>query len=131
MPHCLRSERQHVVDKLMVEFVAYILFDMGEIGNHSGIIQLLGAAMYGYNPIVAVYAGTLALVVEFKAVSGGYFKSFAYVVHFIRYNMVYSVGGFTGSTPASAASLYMYSSAASRVSSISQSLIACLRFLVK
>ena len=64
----------------MVKEIEHRALYIGEIYHHTVRVQLLGAAVDGNNPVVAMNRCTLALVVEFKTVCGRFFEAFGNVV---------------------------------------------------
>ena len=76
-----RIDIQHFVDVLMVEGLLDDTLDMGEVGDHSVLVEFFRLAIDDDNPVVAVQVLALAFVVKVQLVTGGYLKCFSDVIH--------------------------------------------------
>ena len=65
----------------MIELIVDMILYMSKITNHSGFIKILGLAVYGNYPIMAVYVAALAFIWKLKVMSSCYLHSLRYVIH--------------------------------------------------
>ena len=76
-----RIDVQHLVDILMIEGVLYDFLDVGEIGHHAILIQLLRLAIDDNDPVMAVQVLALAFVRQHQVMCRRNLYSFFYVIH--------------------------------------------------
>lgn len=76
---------EFVVQVLVIKLVLYNILDMLKVYNHTIGIQLLGCTIDGYDTIVTMQVGTLALVRKRKLVSKGYLETLANVIQCSKY----------------------------------------------
>ena len=65
----------------MIELIVDLFLYMSKITNHSSFIKILGFAVYGNNPIMAVYVTALAFIGKLKVMSSCYLHPLRYVIH--------------------------------------------------
>ena len=68
-----RIEVKDLVDVGMVNLAVYQALDLGEVAHHAIAVKFLGSAKHIDLPIVAMQVLALALIVEIKLVTCGYF----------------------------------------------------------
>lgn len=74
-------EGENVVEDFMVHFFFEHALYMREISDHAGIVECLGTAMHGNNPIMTVYGAALALIRQIQPVCSRNLYAFGDIVH--------------------------------------------------
>ena len=82
---CRRIERQNLVEVAVVETVANEPLDVGEINNHTILIQFTRLAVNGDYPVVSMQLLTLTFVGEIELMAGRDFECFLDVIHRLNF----------------------------------------------
>ena len=67
----------------MIEGVFHHTLDMRKVSHHPVLIEFLGLAIYGDNPVMSVQMLALALITQIQVMRSGDGECFLYVVHIL------------------------------------------------
>ena len=76
-----RIEGQHLVQDAVVQRFLDKPLDLAEINHHTVTVKLLRTAVNHNHPVMTVYAGTLALIVQLQTMTSRDFYFLLYVIH--------------------------------------------------